>query len=222
VHINFTYWNNIYITIPSSVSHIHTVTSVITNRCISTAPVSFNTHCITNTTKLLFLNAQCSYSMEWVSGQFLHGTSARERSFHVTVMELYAITARGRCPAVVKLGCNVPELTSWAPQHHQHAFLGHKFTKFLPELWLLAARTRWGHKFQDSKFIHLFLLNITTIEIVIIPLYFALMECCNKVQQSPILKQGPQYSDRGPKQHSFRGPQFLHFHQCCPVLYKKD
>ena len=42
---------------------------------------------------------------------------------------------------MVKVGQNAPELSSWAPQNGHCAFLGPKFTKFLPELWSLTART---------------------------------------------------------------------------------
>ena len=40
-----------------------------------------------------------------------------------------------------KMGRNAPELNSRSPQNRHHAFQGPKFTKFLPELWSLAAGT---------------------------------------------------------------------------------
>jgi len=39
------------------------------------------------------------------------------------------------------LGRNAPELNSGPPQNRHLAFLSPKFTKFLPELWSLAAGT---------------------------------------------------------------------------------
>jgi len=41
---------------------------------------------------------------------------------------------------VVKVGGNVPELISWSSQNH-FAFLDPIFSKFLLDLWSLAART---------------------------------------------------------------------------------